>query len=430
VQEDEISPDHSYRTQPHWYQADEAQRLPFATYLVAGGPPAQAREPLMPDLCVLDARALGAIERRVDDDAFTSQLRRDARRCMMRTLGAQPDWIRTAYAIAARLLLRARVMAKTCRYLKIRAFLSGEPYLFDSDAVHVVSHELGVKTLTFQYSNLAYPNVILAATSDQMLLFSERYARLWNTGGIGPGEFRAVGYPFDAAFARVRSRAADLRSRLESAGARYVISYFDENVGPPKYGFIEPAEFDDEIRALAQRVLDDPTLAVIFKSQFRKRSPTIRLASDPILHAAVDTGRMIDLYTGRHRNIVLPAEAALASDIALSQIIGATAALESALAGTRCVLVNHNGVRTANDELYARGQVVFGSFEDALRAIERYRAGDAGYAALGDWSPFIRELDAFGDGRSAERLREVLEGIVCGCAPAPTAPRTLEQETH
>jgi hypothetical protein len=415
VQEDEASPDHSYRTQPHWFPAAEEPPLPFATYLIGGGPLPEPRGAAVPPgLTVLNARALGRIERVTPGDALTARLERDARRSMWMAFSARADWVRAAGAIAARLLLRARVMAKTCRCLKIRAFLSGEPYLFDSDAVHVVSRDLDVNTVTFQYSNLAYPNVILASTSDRMLLFSERYARMWSTGGIGPREFTATGYPFDGAFARVRGRAAELRAGLESAGARFVISYFDENVGPPKYGFIEPEEFDAEIRSLAQRVLDDPTLGIIFKSQFRKRSPTIRLADDPVLAAAIRTGRMVDLYTGVHRNIVLPAEAALASDLALSQIIGATAALESALAGTRCVLVNFNGVKTANDELYARGLVVFDSFESVMDAIARYRAGDARYAALGDWSSFLHELDPFRDGASAVRLRAVLEEAACG----------------
>jgi hypothetical protein len=155
---------------------------------------------------------------------------------------------------------------------------------------------------------------------------------------------------------------------------------------------------------------------VVFKSQFRKRSPTVRLASDPLLDAAIATGRMIDLCEGSHRNIVLPAEAALASDMAISHVIGGTAAVESALAGTRCVLINFNGLKTANDELYARGFVVFDSIENALGAIEKFRAGDARYAALGDWSAFLHELDPFRDGRAAERLRETLEAIVCGRA--------------
>jgi hypothetical protein len=208
-----------------------------------------------------------------------------------------------------------------------------------------------------------------------------------------------------------------------------VIAYFDENVGPPKYGFIEPAEFDDEIRALAQRVVDDPTLGIIFKSQFRKRSPTIRLAADPVLAAAMATGRVIDLYTGFHRNIVLPAEAALAADLTLSQIIGATAALESALTGTRSVLVNFNGVRTANDELYARGLVVFDSFESALGAVERYRSGDPQYRSLGDWSPFIHELEPFRDGRSSERLRNLLKALV-GAPPAAEKRAVLLEAAH
>jgi hypothetical protein len=417
IQEDQVSADHSYRTQPHWFPPAGAPAPPFATYLLAGGAsPAPEPATTPRDLTVLDERGLAYIDRCAAEDATTSRLREDARRCARLTVTAQADWVRTGYAIAARLLVRARVFAKACSVLNIRAFLSGEMYLFDSDAIHAIGTEMNVTTVTFQYSNLAYSNVIAAATSDHMMLFSERFARIWPHRGFGAEGFTAIGYPFDAAFARVRERSARWRRRLESAGARFIVCYFDENVGPPKYGFIAPSDLDGEIRVLARRVLDDPGLGVVFKSQFRKRSPTVRLASDPLLDAAIATGRMIDLCEGSHRNIVLPAEAALASDMAISHVIGGTAAVESALAGTRCVLINFNGLKTANDELYARGFVVFDSIENALGAIEKFRAGDARYAALGDWSAFLHELDPFRDGRAAERLRETLEAIVCGRA--------------
>lgn len=414
IQEDQVSSNHSYRTQPHWFPPAGAPRLPFATYLLAGGAspaPEPATTPV--DLTVLDERALAYIDRCAAGDAVSSRLAEEARRCLVLTLTAKGDWVRTGYAIAARLLTRARVFARACSFLDVRAFLSGEMYLFDSDAIHAIGAEMNVTTVTFQYSNLAYSNVIVATTSDHMMLFAERFARIWPHRGFGAERFCAIGYPFDVAFARVRERSAQWRRRLESAGARFVVCYFDENVGPPKYGFIAPSDLDGEIRLLARRVLDNPGLGVIFKSQFRKRSPTVRLASDPLLHAALATGRMIDLCEGSHRNIVLPAEAALASDMAISHLIGGTAAVESALAGTRCVLINFNELKTANDELYARGFVVFESLEDTLVAIEKFRSGDARYAALGDWSAFLHELDPFRDGRAADRLREALEAIVC-----------------
>ena len=415
IQEDQISSDHSYRTQPHWFPSPEAPRLPFATYLLAGGAsPAPERGETPPDLIVLTERALGYIDRCAAPDHVTPRLRSDARRCLTRAVTAKRDWVRAGYAMTARLLLRARVLARACAFLDIRTFLSGEMYLLDSDAIHAIAAEMNVTTVTFQYSNLAYDNVIAATTSDRMMLFSERYSRIWPHRGFGARRFTAIGYPFDVAFERVRPRSGEWRRRLESAGAHFILCYFDENVGPPKYGFLAPSDLDAEIRVLAQRVLDDATLGVIFKSQFRKRSPTVRLAADPLLDAAIATGRMIDLCEGSHRNIVLPAEAALASDIAVSHVIGGTAAVESALAGTRCVLINFNGLKTANDDLYARGLVVFDSLDAVLDAVSKFRTAEAGYLSLGDWSAFIHELDPYRDGRAAVRLRELLADMVLG----------------
>ena len=305
------------------------------------------------------------------------------------------------------------MLARVCRCLNIRAFLSGEPYLLDSDAVHLFGPELRIATVVFQYSNVAFTNVMTAATSDHMLLFSPRYAAMWPYDGVRPQRMIATGYPFDAAFGLIYQRAAEWRRQLERAGARFVICYFDENVGPPSnYGFMAQSELDDEIRELARLVLDNHDVGVIFKSQFRKRSPTVRLPADPVLRDAIATGRVIELCVGTHRNIVFPAEAALASDLAIGHLVGATAALEAALAGTRCLLINLNGTRTAHDDLYAKGQIVFHLLAEALRATSMFRAGDPAYRSLGDWSGFIHELDPFRDGLAASRLRALLTTLL------------------
>lgn len=408
VQEDEVSPDRSYRTQPHWLATGE--HLPFATYLIRGGPsPIAPADQLSSDFTVLDDPALGCIDRRAGKDKVSRKLSSDARRCLRMALSAKTDGAATACAIAARLLSRAGLLARVCRRLNIRAFLSGEPYLLDSDAVHVFGPELSVATVMFQYSNVAFTNVMTAATPDHMLLFSPRYVAMWPYASVRPQRMTATGYPFDAAFGLVRQRAAEWRRQLESSGARFVICYFDENVGPPsKYGYMAQSELDDDIRVLARLVLDNGDLGVIFKSQFRKRSPTVRLPADRVLRDAVATGRLIELCVGTHRNIVFPAEAALASDLAIGHLIGATAALEAALAGSRCLLINLNGTRTANDDLYAQGQIVFDSLAEALRATAMFRSGDPAYRSLGDWSSFIHEIDPFRDGRAAGRLRALL----------------------
>jgi hypothetical protein len=412
VQEDEVSPDRSYRTQPHWLAMGD--HPPFATYLIRSGPsPVAPADQISSDLIVLDDAALGCIDRGASTHELSTRLASDARQCLRMALSAKTDWAATACAIAARLLARAGFLVRVCRTLNIRAFLGSEPYFFDADAVHIFGPELRIATVMFQYSNVAFTNVMTAATPDHMLLFSPRYAAMWPYAGIRPQRMIAAGYPFDAAFGLVRERAAEWRRRLERSGARFVICYFDENVGPPsKYGFMAQSELDDELRELAQLVLDHHDVGVIFKSQFRKRSPTARLPADSVLRDAMATGRVIELCVGTHRNIVFPAEAALASDLAIGHLIGATAALEAALAGTRCLLINLNGTRTAHDEVYAKGRIVFHSLAEALRAATMLRAGDPAYRSLGDWSEFIHEFDPFRDGLAASRLRALLATLL------------------
>ena len=448
VQEDEVSSDRSYRTQPHWFT--ETERQPFATYLVKGGPsPIAKSDRISPDVAILDEATLGRVDLSSAGDEVCKRLSLDARRCFFLAVSARNDCEATAYAITARLLSRARLLEKACRHLKIRAFLGSEPYLLDSDAIHIFSSELGIATVAFQYSNVAFANVMTATTADHMLLFSPRYEAMWPYSGIRPERMAATGYPFDAAFNLVRHRAIGWRRQLERAGARFIICYFDENVGPPsKYGFMAQSELDAEIRELAQLVLINHDVGVIFKSQFRKRSPTVRLPADPVLRDAMATGRVIELCVGTHRNIVFPAEAAFASDLAIGHLIGATAALEAALAGMRCLLINLNGTKTANDDLYARGQIVFRSLSEALQATTLFRAGHPAYLPLGDWNSFIHELDPFRDGQASVRLRALLMTLMapsnlagdsrpgiharpadCGTDPAADFPReTLMQQ--
>jgi hypothetical protein len=132
----------------------------------------------------------------------------------------------------------------------------------------------------------------------------------------------------------------------------------------------------------------------------------------PALVEARRTGRYLELAAGAHRNIVFAAEAALSADLAVGHALGATAALEAALAGARAVLINPYGTTGANDTLYAQGDIVYPSLEAALEAIAAFRGGVSARAGLGDWSAILGRFDRFRDGRAGHRMRAVLEAIV------------------
>jgi hypothetical protein len=270
---------------------------------------------------------------------------------------------------------------------------------------------MGIVTLSYQYSNMEHVGPAMMTTADLMLTFSPIYRDRWTREGIHPGTFADIGYVFDTSFELIRDRASIRRAKLVDAGADFVICYFDESVQHDnKYGIISIHDHRAEIFALARLVLDDPSLGVVVKTQFRRNSPD--LLNDSLLAQTRGTGRYVELAQGAHRNIVFAAEAALCADIAIGHALGATAALEAAMAGVRSILINPYGASGAIDLFYAQADVVYPSLPAALKAIEAFRAGAQEYSRLGDWSPILSWFDPFRDGQSGRRLRSLLEQIV------------------
>jgi hypothetical protein len=251
-------------------------------------------------------------------------------------------------------------------------------------------------------------------TADIMLTFAPLYHERWKRSGVGPGRFADIGYLYDTSFNYVRRRARGHRCRLKKAGAQFVICYYDENVlhVHDKYGLFSFKTYCAEILALLGLVLDDPSIGVVVKTQFQRNSPQNLSDVVTIRAEAEATGRYLELVYGTHRNIVFPAEAALPADIAIGHAAGATAALEAAMAGVRCILLNPYGMRDANTALYAKVDVVYPSLPAALKAIHAFREGAPDREGLGDWSSVIGHFDPFRDGRAGHRMRALLEQVV------------------
>ena len=412
LQEDDLSMDRSMRSQPHWLFPGDAAPA-FATYVLPRNRslrlPTDHAALETAGVTVLDDRTLAATRRRQTE--LDRRLASDARAAALAALTAGA--VRRAVALAAvwGLLTKARSLAAWCARFDVRAFLTGENYPVESDAMQLVAERTGITTLSYQYSNLAFSTPLMMTTADRLLLFSRDFAPLWRAFETAPGAAIETGYVFDGAFALVRARAAEAREQLRRAGAAFVLCYFDESVQEGKYGLIADDDHREELHALAQAIVDDPSLGLIVKSQFERNSPSRRYANDPIIARALATGRYLELRHGLHRNTVFPCEAALAADFAIGHIVGATAALEAALAGRRCALLNPYGMRSFHDAVYARSPIVIGSMRELLDAVARMRGGDPAFAALGDWGPILDAFDPWRDGQAAARLRSELDAL-------------------
>jgi len=415
LQEDDLSLDRSYRTQPHWFFPEDG-KPPFRTLVLQTssleGLPVDNEALKAQGIVPLSKKDLYILSRRFWSSYPVQQrLRRDFWKCAVRSILGPSGEVRVLFEVA-RLLYTAKVLAGFCEQSHVRAFMTCENYMVEADAVQLIAKSLHITTLSYQYSNAGKAGPVMKTAADIMLTFSPLYHRLWIGDGIRPGRFTDIGYVFDASFGHVRRRARGHRRLLEKAGAQFVICYFDESVLRDKYGLISDKDHCAEILALLQVVLEDPSVGLVVKTQFRSNSPQNFAEITALLAAAKATGRYLELVYGTHRNIVFPAEAALSADIAIGHAVGATAALEAALAGVRSILLNPYGMKGENDTLYAQADIVYPSMMAALGAIRSFRSGTPEYVRLGDWSPIIGHFDPFRDGCAGHRMRALLEQVV------------------
>ncbi|MEQ9401391.1 MAG: hypothetical protein RJQ04_19650 [Longimicrobiales bacterium] len=424
VQEDDLHTDRSIRGQPHWLDP-QAPTPPFDTFVIRKGTgSAGVGDPGLDELRVrvLDLAAVGGARVRHRRHPVTRRLRRDARHCFLEMVRTRDEGQRQVLLWGWRLLQRAEEMAALALELGVRTFVTGEPYQLEPDAMRIAAADVGVRTVGFQYSNLAFASPLMLSTADHFQVFSPIFEPLWDVDGIRPGSFESGGYLYDGVAERVRDRSLALRQQLERHGARYVLCYFDESVQTDRWGLISEDDHAAEFGALAEFVLADPGLGLIVKTQFQENSPSRRYPRDPVLERLRASGRYSELVIGDHRNVVFPVEASLAADLSIGHLIGATAALEAAVAGRRAVLINNYGTTTLHDDLYDRCSLLFSSLDDVLAAVRDEREGTEGAGDLGDWSGIIDRFDPFRDGRAPDRLRDLLTRLTLGDRPA--APPT------
>lgn len=419
LQDADLAVDRSYRTEPHWL-FPESCRPCFRTYILpvnAQLRPIYDREAMAAqDIYVLEEGMIAALSRPLSSGPIDGKLRQVFQTCALSGLVSWSSAETVALSSVMGLAVQARSLAALCERLNIRAFMSCDDYMPAAQAIQLVAADLGIHTLSYQYSNMGYVGPGMMTTADTALTFSSLYHKRWTRDGIRPGSFVNIGYTFDSSFALIRERACAYRQRLREAGARFIACYFDESARSEKYGLISGDDHRAEVLGLIRLLLEDPSVGLVVKTQYLRHSPGRLGGMESPLARAQATGRYLELRHGVHRNIVLPAEAALVADLAIGHAAGGTASLEAALVGARSIILNPYGVTGHNDDIYAQADIVYASMAEALDAIRQYRAGAPDRRNLGDWSSILHHFDPYRDGKAGHRMREILERILTGDA--------------
>lgn len=286
--------------------------------------------------------------------------------------------------------------------------------------------DLGGVCVSYQFWAEWYPAIVRAKAVDVHFAFSPLSAEGESRSGSDIGQFVAVGYIRDHAFSRVRVRSDQLRRHLENKGARFIVCFFDESFTEDKRYGLSLESQAAHYEFLLARLLEDRELGLVFKP---KRPATLHWLLEPcssLLSAALATGRCFIFKDGVRATVNLPCEASQASDFAIGLLWGTSVSIESALAGTRTVLLDREGLPFHPMYELGKGRVVFQDWDSLWDALNAYRRDPATVPDLGDWSPLLNRLDPFRDGRAAERIGMYVSWLAKGLELGLSREETME----
>ncbi|MDE2232435.1 MAG: hypothetical protein KGJ95_10315 [Candidatus Omnitrophica bacterium] len=316
---------------------------------------------------------------------------------------------------------------KRCQIKLWASFYKNEPeHIAMAEALSMAG---GVSAI-YQRSYESNPTPILAVGSDIIFSFSKAEYGIEMQNGSDFRYHVATGYLGDFRFGHLREGAKQLRQSLAQAGARHVLAFFDENTIDDGRWFFNHRFLQENYEFWLEKLLTTPTLGLIFKPKVPKTLRARLGAAAGLLDKARQTGRCYVFDQGDIQSPFPPAAASMASDLAVHEMLGtATAGLESALSGTRTILMDFEG--WPSSPLYQLGEdVIFKDWDSAWRACQDYFKDPSPASPLGDWSAMIDRLDPFHDGLAARRmsgyLKELLEGLRRNERPSDVMARAAE----
>ena len=301
------------------------------------------------------------------------------------------------------LLNRSIDIASACLLLNVKTYLIKESYFHYSDAIQLLSKEIGVKTISYQYSNLGLRSPLMMSSSDVFLTFSRAYNSIFKYNSLGPKQIIPIGYSNQGIEKKLNTRIKKLKSFIKDLNVDFVVTFFDEaNAKSKKWSLIHEDNYKENIKLLSKKVINDEKIAIIVKTQFNQNIISNKFINDPIIIQAIKTGRLIEVFAGDKRNDVYPFEVASCSDICINHKLGATAALESIAINKRCLLIDPYHYKTEHDKIYNKKNIIYPSLSEALDAIDTYRNDCISGISndLGDWreikSYFLEETKPYG----------------------------------
>lgn len=306
-----------------------------------------------------------------------------------------------------------------------RIHVSSSDIFPESEALHAALADTGGVSVSLQLSLEREAYRLRQTVTDVHFAFSRRQAESEQRSGSLIRQFVVAGYPFDSIFPEVRAHAQRLAQTLRRRGATFIVCYFDENEGIHRKWLGGRRQIQGDYRFLCDRLEEDPSLGLLLKP---KRAETLPQRLELVwgrLERLLREGRCLLLGCTGIDDRYLPCVGACAADLSINLIGGATAGLESVLAGTPTLLLRH-GVDLGPFGQLPEGSVVFDTWEALWRAVERFRA-DRSDPQIGNWEPIVEQFASLRDGRGSERIHQYLVWLYQAFASGKDREQALEE---
>ncbi|MBU1627963.1 hypothetical protein KKB18_11400, partial [bacterium] len=217
-----------------------------------------------------------------------------------------------------------------------------------------------------------------------------------------------VGYPYDLAFKNRCKDGKNTQNDIRAKGAKFIVALFDNMHGPHLQ--FSSKMMEKFYNVFLDWLFEDEEVGLIIKS---KKPLALNLLPEILqtLTKAESTGRCVRLKNEAGR---LPSDASEISDVAVGIGIS-TSVVEAAIAGHRSMHCDLTCLWSHEYYLWGYERIIFDDIDRMMKAIKAYKKDKRSNPTLGDWGPFLDQLDPFRDGCAGERmgtyLRWLLEGF-------------------
>ena len=269
-------------------------------------------------------------------------------------------------------------------------------------------------SLAYQYSIANFfPLVGLSSGETVQFLMSRDFKRLWQGIDAPVRTFVETGFIYDGVF-QVNPNSENIaitRKQFQKRNVNFILCFFDES---SNHRWDVPDTHESAAKNyefLLNWLLDDPSLGIVFKPKRAKDLFQRMAAISDLIQRALDSGRCRFLMGETSVGSIFPAEAASMADVCIGMLNGATATLEAQLAGVPSVLIDVHGLHYHPFYNWGMENLIFKSWDALRSALERYRASKESIPEFGDWSPVLKRLDPYRDGRATVRMGSYIRWI-------------------